>query len=45
MSLGDKLRLPRAQRGGITPVDIEAATPLPKGLYRQMEQRYPRGRR
>lgn len=40
MSLGDYLRLLRAQRGGITPWDIEAATPLTKGLYRQMEQRY-----
>jgi len=40
MSLGDTLRLLRAKRGGITPVDIEAATSLPKGLYRQMEQRY-----
>ena len=26
--------------GGITPLDIEAATALPKGVYRQMEQRY-----
>jgi sRNA-binding regulator protein Hfq len=40
MSLGDTLRLLRAKHGGITPVDIEAATTLPKGLYRQMEQRY-----
>jgi hypothetical protein len=40
MSLGDTLRLLRAKRGGITPVDIEAATALSKGLYRQMEQRY-----
>ncbi len=40
MSLGDYLRLLRARRGGITPWDIEAATTLPKGLYRQMEQRY-----
>ena len=40
MSLGDTLRLLRAKHGGITPVDIEAATALPKGLYRQMEQRY-----
>jgi sRNA-binding regulator protein Hfq len=40
MSLGDTLRLLRAKRGGITPLDIEAATTLPKGLYRQMEQRY-----
>lgn len=41
MSLGDKLRLLRAQRGGITPLDVEAALPaLPRGVYRQMEQRY-----
>ncbi len=40
MSLGDYLRLQRARRGGITPWDIEAATELPKGLYRQIEQRY-----
>lgn len=40
MSLGDYLRLLRAKRGGVTPWEIEAATALPKGLYRQMEQRY-----
>jgi sRNA-binding regulator protein Hfq len=41
MSLGDKLRLLRAQRDGVTPAEIEAALPeLPKGLYRYMEQRY-----
>lgn len=41
MSLGDTLRVLRAKRGGITPLDIEAALPdLPKGIYRQMEQRY-----
>lgn len=40
MSLGDYLRILRAQRGGITPLDIEAATGVDKGLYRQMEQRY-----
>jgi transcriptional regulator with XRE-family HTH domain len=40
MSLGDYLRLLRARRGGITPWDIEAATNLTRGLYRQMEQRY-----
>jgi hypothetical protein len=41
MSLGDKLRLLRAERGGVTPAEIEAALPdLPKGLYRYMEQRY-----
>ena len=32
MSLGDTLRLLRAKHGGITPVDIEAATTLPKGF-------------
>ena len=41
MSLGDYLRLLRARKNGLTPWDIEAALPaLPKGLYRQMEQRY-----
>lgn len=41
MSLGDALRLLRAQKGGVTPLEIEAALPeLPKGLYRQIEQRY-----
>jgi sRNA-binding regulator protein Hfq len=41
MSLGDYLRLLRAQRGGVTPLDIEAVLPeLTKGIYRQMEQRY-----
>ena len=41
MSLGDKLRLLRAQKGGVTPAEIEAALPdLPRGLYRYMEQRY-----
>jgi sRNA-binding regulator protein Hfq len=41
MSLGDMLRLLRARRGGITPLEIEEALPaLPKGIYRQMEQRY-----
>jgi sRNA-binding regulator protein Hfq len=41
MSLGDTLRLLRAQRDGVTPAEIEAALPeLPKGLYRYMEQRY-----
>ncbi len=42
MSLGDYLRLLRARRGGITPWEIEAATNLPKGIYRQIEQRYRR---
>lgn len=41
MSLGDRLRVLRAERGGVTPAEIEAALPdLPKGLYRYMEQRY-----
>jgi sRNA-binding regulator protein Hfq len=40
MSLGDYLRLLRAQAGGITPLEIETATGLPRGAYRLMEQRY-----
>ncbi len=41
MSLGDQLRMLRAQRGGVTPAEIEAALPeLPPGLYRLAEQRY-----
>ena len=40
MSLGDYLRLLRARAGGITPIEIEAATGLPRGNYRLMEQRY-----
>jgi sRNA-binding regulator protein Hfq len=40
MSLGDYLRLLRARAGGITPLEIEAATGLAKGTYRLMEQRY-----
>lgn len=40
MSLGDYLRLLRAQKGGVTPMEIEAATGLTPGLYRYMEQRY-----
>lgn len=40
MSLGDYLRLLRARQRGVTPWEIEAATGLTKGLYRQMEQRY-----
>jgi sRNA-binding regulator protein Hfq len=40
MSLGDYLRLLRATAGGITPFEIEAATGLPPGVYRLMEQRY-----
>ncbi len=40
MSLGDYLRLLRARKGGVTPLEIEAATGLEPGLYRYMEQRY-----
>jgi transcriptional regulator with XRE-family HTH domain len=40
MSLGDYLRLLRARHGGTTPWEIEMATGLTRGLYRQMEQRY-----
>lgn len=40
MSLGDYLRLLRARHRGVTPWEIEEATGLTKGLYRQMEQRY-----
>jgi hypothetical protein len=40
MSLGDYLRYLRALKGGMTPWDIEAATGVPSGMYRQMEQRY-----
>jgi sRNA-binding regulator protein Hfq len=40
MSLGDYLRLLRARKGGVTPMEIEAATGLTPGLYRYMEQRY-----
>ena len=40
MSLGDYLRLLRARKGGVTPLEIEAATGLAPGLYRYMEQRY-----
>lgn len=40
MSLGDELRLLRAQAGGPTPFEIEEATGIDPGLYRQLEQRY-----
>jgi transcriptional regulator with XRE-family HTH domain len=40
MSLGDYLRLLRAKAGGVTPQEIEAATELPRGTYRLLEQRY-----
>jgi hypothetical protein len=40
MSLGDYLRYLRAVKGGPTPWDIEKATGVPSGHYRQIEQRY-----
>jgi len=40
VSLGDYLRYLRAMKGGPTPWDIQEATGVPSGLYRQMEQRY-----
>jgi transcriptional regulator with XRE-family HTH domain len=40
MSLGDELRYLRAQAGGPTPFEIEEATGVSAGLYRQLEQRY-----
>jgi hypothetical protein len=40
MSLGDYLRYLRAVKGDLTPWDIEEATGVPSGHYRQMEQRY-----
>lgn len=40
MSLADYLRILRAMKGGPTPWEIEEATGVPSGLYRQMEQRY-----
>jgi transcriptional regulator with XRE-family HTH domain len=40
VSLGDELRYLRAQAGGPTPFEIEAATGVSAGLYRQLEQRY-----
>jgi transcriptional regulator with XRE-family HTH domain len=40
MSLGDELRLLRAKAGGPTPFEIEEATSIDPGLYRQLEQRY-----
>jgi transcriptional regulator with XRE-family HTH domain len=40
MSLGDELRLLRAKAGGPTPFEIEEATGIDPGLYRQLEQRY-----
>jgi len=40
MSLGDYIRYLRAMNKGITPWEIEAATGIPSGLQRQIEQRY-----
>lgn len=40
MSLGDELRILRAKTGGPTPFDIEEATGVDAGIYRQLEQRY-----
>jgi transcriptional regulator with XRE-family HTH domain len=40
MSAGDYLRHLRAMKGGPTPTDIESATGVPAGTYRQIEQRY-----
>lgn len=40
MSAGDYLRYLRAVKGGPTPQDIEQATGVKAGDYRQMEQRY-----
>jgi transcriptional regulator with XRE-family HTH domain len=40
MSAGDYLRYLRATKGGPTPQDIQKATGVPAGNYRQIEQRY-----
>ena len=40
MSLGDYVRYLRARKGGPTPWQIEEATGIPSGIYRQIEQRY-----
>jgi len=40
MSTSDYLRYLRAVKGGPTPQDIETATGVPAGAYRQIEQRY-----
>ena len=40
MSASDYLRYLRAVKGGPTPQDIENATGVPAGAYRQIEQRY-----
>lgn len=40
MSTGDYVRYLRAVKGGPTPLDIQEATGVPSGTYRQLEQRY-----
>ncbi|MER2599775.1 MAG: helix-turn-helix transcriptional regulator [Caldilineales bacterium] len=40
MSAGDYMRYLRARKGGPTPQEIEEATGVPSGAYRQIEQRY-----
>lgn len=40
MSTGDYVRYLRAVKGGPTPIDIQEATGVTSGLYRQLEQRY-----
>ena len=40
MSAGDYLRYLRAVKGGPTPQDIQDATGVKAGMYRQIEQRY-----
>ncbi|MBE2232262.1 MAG: hypothetical protein IAE85_02095 [Anaerolinea sp.] len=40
MSTGDYLRYLRAMKGGPTPQEVEEATGVKAGDYRQMEQRY-----
>jgi hypothetical protein len=45
MSTSDYLRYLRAVKGGPTPQDIETATGVPAGAYRQIEQRYRAQRR
>ena len=40
MSTGDYVRYLRAVKGGPTPHEIQEATDLTAGLYRQLEQRY-----
>lgn len=40
MSTGDYVRYLRAVKGGPTPHDIQEATGITAGIYRQLEQRY-----